>query len=99
MPKDHDNTNTGALFKNHRKREGKRDPKLVGGLDQIVCPECGSKSDYWANGWIHRIEKGDRAGENMISLSLRPKQDDKDAGSSTEPSTPKQEGFDDDIPF
>ncbi len=97
--KKHDDTNTGVLFKNNRRREGKRDPKLVGGLNQIVCPHCGEKSDYWANGWVNKIERGDRAGENLISLSIRPKQEDKAEDKSNETSTPRQEDFDDDIPF
>ena len=56
-----DNTNSGALFKNKQhERDTDADYRSVN-IDGI---------EYWLRGWL----KTSKAGENFLSLSVRPKQ-------------------------
>ena len=61
-----DRENTGLLFKNNRKREGKQDPNYQG--------ECNiAGQEFYMNAWI----KDGQAGKFM-SFSFKPKQQKQD---------------------
>ena len=90
---EYDNTNSGALFKNHR-REKDTHPNLAGSINI-------EGKEYWLNGWTKEVQKGKRQGEKMISLSVRPKDQARPQQSSgTQGATPGDD-LDDgsDIPF
>ena len=56
---------SGVLFKNDRRRDGKRDPSFQGS-----CTIDGRR--YWISAWTNTVERGDRCGEKYISLKFRP---------------------------
>lgn len=58
----YDNKNSGALFENTRKREGKNDPDRAGQINI-------DGKDYWLSGWL----KKDKEGKTYLSLSVKPK--------------------------
>jgi hypothetical protein len=67
----YDNNNTGALFKNDRMREGKRDPEYTGSAEV-------DGAEYWVSAWIRNNPKGgayDPAKKTFLSLQFTPKQD------------------------
>ncbi len=66
----YDNDLSGALFKNEKRREGKKDPHYngtvtVGGLE------------YWVNGW----KKKSKSGMVYVSISLTLKKNQEKSGS------------------
>lgn len=72
MANEYDNTNTGSLFINHKKEDEKHaDRQGSINIDGV---------DYWLNGWVKIIQKGDRKGEKMLSLTVKRK--DNQGGSS-----------------
>jgi hypothetical protein len=83
----YDNTNSGVLFKNHKKTESKH-PDYQGNLD------VGGKKFKLA-AWIKEIKQGQYAGQKMMSLAVTPEGDDDLA--QDEPA--KKEPPADDIPF
>lgn len=85
MAKNYDNTNTGALFINHKKTK-KRSPNLVGtiDIDGVV---------RWLSGWTYEIEHGKREGEKMISLAVGDEVEDR--GKKRSSKKKKQEEDDD----
>ena len=91
MGQDYDNTNTGALFGNRNKREGKKDPDLQGKLDI-------DGTEYWISGWMKTYEK-DGEKRKMISLALGDPVEERE---TPKPKAKQAGGFekmDDDIPF
>lgn len=86
----YDNSNSGVLFKNEEKREGKKDPdyrgqaEIAGGL-------------YWLDAWINEAKKD---GKKFLSVRFKPK-DDRTAKKeiAAMPATPTPKAFSDDIPF
>lgn len=86
----YDNNNRGALFKNTRMREGKRDPLYTG-----QCTVGGV--EYWLKCWLNESKKD---GSKYFSLQFDEKQATEERAEPAR-STPKQEveGFNDDIPF
>ena len=82
---DYDNTNTGALFRNDKKGNEKwpdyRGTVNVGG------------TEYWLSAWIKKSKKG----ETFMSLSVKPKDEQKEPQRA--PAQPQGEEMNDDIPF
>lgn len=56
--------NSGALFKNDRKREGKKDPDYSG---SVVMPD---GTEFWLSAWIKKKE----GKKTFMSLSFKPKE-------------------------
>ena len=83
----YDNTNSGALFTNEKKTED-RHPDFQGSIDV-------DGVQYWLSGWKKIIQKGDKAGQKMISLSIKPK-DEQNAGQAKSGNGKQQHGRDDD---
>ena len=87
---DYDNTNSGALFANEKRRTD-NSPTHTGQCE-VVCPACGAVTETWISAWV----KVARSGKKFFSLAFRPKDE------TAAPSTPAQQDgddFDDDIPF
>ena len=80
--------NSGALFKNDRRREGKEDPTHQGS-----CTIEGK--DYWISAWVNESQKD---GSRYFGLRFKPK-DAKAAGAKPAEPEKAQAEFDDDIPF
>lgn len=49
----YDNRNSGAFFKNTKKREGKSDPDYTGTLNA-------DGQEYWASVWVNESKKGQK---------------------------------------
>jgi uncharacterized protein (DUF736 family) len=83
----HDNTNSGALFKNDKQgKETRPDYKGTINVNGV---------EFWLSAWI----KSSKAGQKYMSLSVQPKEaraDDRKPERATTPNTPD---FSDDIPF
>jgi hypothetical protein len=76
--------NSGALFKNNRKREGQKDPDYSGSLN------CDGK-DYWLSAWI---KDGHQGKGKFMSISLKPKEK-----AQATPAAQPENDEDDDVPF
>lgn len=61
----YDNNNSGALFKNDRKREGKKDPDYTGSVEV-------DGVGYWIDAWIKNKDTPGK--KTLLSLSFRPKE-------------------------
>ena len=85
---EYDNTNTGALFGNERKREGKKDPDLQGKLNIAGV-------EHWMSAWLFTYEKDGkkRRGINIRLGDRVDKQEQKPAAKG------HFDDMDDDIPF
>lgn len=59
---EYDNTNKGALFKNH-KRKSDKSPEYNGSINV-------GGIEYWLSGWV----KTSQSGNKFFSLSLQPKE-------------------------
>jgi hypothetical protein len=55
--------NSGSVFKNDRKREGKKDADYTGSINV-------DGVDYWINGWLKKSE----GKPSWLSLSVSPKE-------------------------
>lgn len=88
MP-DYDNDNTGALFVNDRKREGKKDADRNGSatIDGV---------EYWVNGWIKKPKGG---GQSFLSLSFKRKDAPKSRKQTKTDEYRPDQDEQDDIPF
>lgn len=62
MPKEYDNTNSGALFKNDEK-ESEKHPDYRGSINV-------DGTDYWLSAWLKTSKKGAK----FMSLSVSPKE-------------------------
>ncbi len=66
-----DNTNRGALFKNHRQRPDKNDPQSGGTLNV-------EGVEYWISGWSMNANGDfytDKNGDKFLSLAVQRKED------------------------
>ena len=84
---EYDNTNRFVLFRNNKKREGKKDADFNG----TFTDENGK--EYWMNAWSTTPSNG---GEKFLSGSIRVKEARSDAPPRTD--TKKVE-LDDEVPF
>lgn len=82
----HDNTNSGALFKNDKEGKESR-PDYRGTLNV-------NGTDFWISAWL----KSSKAGQKYMSLSAQPKQA-KDIKGAVAHKEPAAADFDDEIPF
>jgi len=85
MAYDKSNENSGVLFKNDRKESDKH-PDYKGSINV-------NGEDFWLSAWLKTSSKGTR----FMSLSVKPKEEQKKA-----PPKQDQSGFDDmddDLPF
>ena len=83
---EYDNELRGALFRNRRMREGKKDPQMQG---QATI----AGVEYWVSAWTN-----EKNGERYQSLQFKPKEPKVGAG-ELEQAKAAAEAFDDDIPF
>jgi hypothetical protein len=84
---EYDNTNRFTLFRNNRKRDGKKDADFNGTFtDQ-------DGREYWMNAWSTTPKNG---GEKFLSGSIRLKEAQNDAPPVREQ---KRVQLDDDVPF
>lgn len=90
----YDNTNTGALFKNERKRTD-NSPDYTGECS-LVCPHCGATSDTWLSAWIKTAKS---SGKKFMSLAFTAKEEASATGSRSSANHNIDDDFDDDIPF
>jgi uncharacterized protein (DUF736 family) len=84
----YDNTNSGALFKNDDKREGKSDPDYKGSVNV-------EGTEYWVSSWINTS----KAGQKYMSLKLKAKEPRQESAPAKQPVTAGTDDFDDDLPF
>lgn len=61
MAKDYDNTNTGALFGNTKKRDGEKNPDLHGKINI-------AGTEHWISAWFFTYEKD---GEKKKAIRLK----------------------------
>lgn len=80
--------NSGALFRNENRREGKNDANAQGKM-VTTCAHCGEETEFWLNAWTKQGDKGP-----WQSISAKPK-DGQQAASRAAAEPP----FDDSIPF
>lgn len=93
MNTEFDNTNSGALFVNDRKR-GDKSPDFKGSAD-TVCPGCGEMHKFWMSAW----KKKARNGSGFLSMAFTP-DETSDTGQSPKPEAKNDDfDFDDDTPF
>lgn len=84
MP-EYDNTNSGVISKNDRKRDDK-DADIAGYINV-------DGKDYWLNGWL-RTKKSD--GSKFYSLKVKPKQQ---RAQEIQRNVSSEDFLDDTIPF
>jgi hypothetical protein len=93
MNNDYDNTNSGAMFVNDRKR-GANSPDFKGQCEP-ACPHCGAVTKFWLSGW----KKKARNGSGFLSLAFTPDETDQN-GQAPKPDAKKDDfDFDEEIPF
>ena len=61
----YDNTNRGAIWKNNKMREGKRDPQFTGSINV-------DGVDYFISAW-----KNEKQGDNQPDLTFSVRKDDR----------------------
>lgn len=87
---EYDNTNSGALFKNDEKREGKKDPDYKGSVNV-------EGTEYWVSSWINTA----KSGKKYMALKLKAKESRQESAApapvAEKPGTDPE--FDDEIPF
>ena len=96
----YDNSNSGALFKNDKKRTD-TDRDYSGNLE-ATCPHCNKSSDFWVSAWINTS----KAGAKYMKMLVNPKEPaqqpsgglDRNPDGTAKPRTQEPEEFDD-IPF
>ena len=88
MP-EYDNRNRFVLFKNNRKREGKRDPDWTG----TYWDDDGK--EHWLSGWVN--ETNNEKKEKFLSGPVKPK--DQQGGSARPQAKAQSSGLNDEMPF
>lgn len=96
----YDNTNRGSIWKNDKK-ESENHPDFTGNQN-VCCPKCGEKSDFWVSAWRRKDGAPDKA--PALSFSVKPKEAPRQAQRQPAPSQGaaprRRDALDDDaIPF
>lgn len=86
--KQYDNTNRGALFRNHRKEKDTH-PDHQGTINV-------DGKDYWLSAWVKTSSKD---GSKFFSLSVKPKEVNAPPREPADSTPAPSKDFDDDIPF
>ena len=90
MSEQYDNNNSGVLFKNDDKREGKKDPEYRGSavVDHV---------NYWLSVWVNTSKDG----RKYMSVKFKPKDEKatRDPGAAPAPAQAAADFDDSDIPF
>jgi hypothetical protein len=81
--------NSGSLFRNDKRREGKNDPNATGKL-VTTCEHCGEETKFWLSAWTKQNTNGP-----WQSISAKPKDGQKPNSVPQDTGAP----FNDDIPF
>ncbi len=81
--------NTGSLFKNEKKREGKQDAEYTGSA--LIEGE-----EFWVNAWVNEVKSGENAGKKYFAMQFKPKQQSGGSSSRQQPALIEE---DPDIPF
>lgn len=93
MSQQYDNINSGALFRNGKKRS-QNSPDHTGQAE-IACPHCGAVHETWISAWV-KVAKNTQ--QKFFSLAFSPKENN-----TTRTPAPENDksfdDFDDDIPF
>lgn len=77
----YDNTNTGILYKNERRRNDK-DAEYTGSINV-------DGDEFWVNAWVKQGKAGSKMdGKKFFSLSLRPKERRDDSRKSSRDERP-----------
>lgn len=84
---DYDNRNRFTLFRNNRKRDGKKDPDFNGTFTDD------NNVEYWISAWSTAPKNG---GEKFLSGLVKRKEA---AGTATRPKAASNAGMDDEVPF
>lgn len=84
----YDNSNSGILGRNKRRRDGSKDPEFSG-----QCEVGGV--EYWINAWVRESRKPE--GGKFFSLSFKPKDQQTKPKAPAAADTPPDE--DDSVPF
>ena len=80
--------NSGSVFKNERKREGKKDADYTGSINV-------DGVEYWINGWLKKSE----GKPSWLSLSVSPKEKKPPKDSAVKDFYQDDLDNEDDIPF
>lgn len=83
----YDNSNSGALFKNERKRPDRQDPDYTGKAELAGVP-------YYVDAWVNEVKT--QPGRKFLKLKFKPVAP---ATAAKPAPAPTQPDFDDDIPF
>lgn len=88
-----DNTNSGALYKNDRRKTDKH-PEYQGMINI-------EGVEYWISGWVREAQRGKRAGQKFFSLSAKQKEPKPENAEPpvNHPDADNKDNEDDDIPF
>jgi len=83
----YDNTNRGAIWKNHKMREGKRDPQFTGSINV-------DGVEYFISAW-----KNEKQGDNQPVLTFSVRKDDRDSQPSQQSVSTAPTDVNSEIPF
>lgn len=84
----YDNSNSGALFKNDKKRDGRQDPDYTGKAEL-------AGEAYYVDAWVNEVKT--QPGRKYLKLKFKPIAPK--AVAPTPAAMTNQPDFDDDIPF
>ena len=81
---------SGSIFKNERKRPDRQDPDYTGQA------EIGGRM-YYVDGWVNEVQN--KPGRKYLRLKFKEAQFKPDAPAKAAETPPKEDDFNDDIPF
>lgn len=91
----YDNSNSGALFANERKRS-ENSPSHTGEC-QTTCPHCGAVTEFWLSAWVKSAKS---SGKRFFSLAFTAKDQPNQSAPAPAPAGGNdEEDYDEDIPF
>jgi hypothetical protein len=93
---EYSNENRGSIWPAKEKKSDKH-PDFEGSQN-VCCPKCGEKTDYWVSGWKRKADANPKS--PSLSWSIKPKDGKpKAASSGSAPRKSLAEDMDDVIPF